>query len=87
MQKSGEVWRAHPAVIFLSRNQMHPLNLVHLFLINKKHREIFVVVEKYMERQSTESNANVILCLEHLHQQHPLLIQQSHPPLSPKPDL
>ena len=47
---------------------VHPLNLVHLFLINKKHQEIFVVVEKYMERQSTESNANVILCLEHLHQ-------------------
>ena len=50
---------------------VHPLlllNLVHLFLINKKHQEIFVVVEKYVEMQSTESNANVILCLEHLHQ-------------------
>ena len=71
---------------------LHPLlllNLVHLFLINKKHRQILVVVEKYTERQRTESNANVILCLEHLHQQHPLLIQQSHPPLSQsqKPDL
>ena len=65
---------------------VHPLlllNLVHLFLINK----IFVVVEKYMEEQSTESNANVILCLEHLHQQHILLPLQSHPPLSKKPDL
>ena len=71
---------------------VHPLfllNLLHLFLINKKHQEIFVVLEKYVEEQSTESNANVILCLEHLHQQHPLLIQQSHPPLSQsqKPDL
>ena len=65
---------------------VHPLlllNLVHLFLINK----IFVVVEKYMEMQSTESNANVILCLEHLHQQHTLLPLQSHPPLSQKPNL